>query len=156
MTNRQRIMFFLILTVPAALSPAAAQETAPGDDMPMMATGIVLPSMDPATGRQLFAAKGCVLCHAVNGVGGEDAPPMDAEHMEPMMNPFDFAAGMWRGSEAMVALQRDEMGAPIELTGQELADITAFVHDAEEQKRFTQADIPAPIAELLMKMDGGQ
>ncbi len=156
MTNRHRILFLLLLAGPAALSPAAAQETMSGGDMPMMATGIILPRMDAAAGRQLFAAKGCVLCHAINGIGGEDAPPLDAAHMEPMMNPFDFAAGMWRGSEAMVALQRDELGAPIELTGQELADITAFVHDPVEQARFSMADVPAPIAALMMKMDGGE
>lgn len=125
------------------------------DDMAMMSPGIILPRMDPANGRLLFAAKACVLCHAVNGIGGTDAPPLDASTMPAMMNPFDFAAGMWRGAEAMQALQRDELGAPIELTGQELADITAFVHDAEEQKRFSTADIPAPVRALMMKMDGG-
>ena len=112
--------------------------------------------MDAASGRQLFAAKGCVVCHAVNGTGGKDAPPLDAANMQPMMNPFDFAAGMWRGSEAMVALQREELGALIELTGQELADITAFVHDAGEQKRFSPADIPAEVKAVMMKMGDGE
>lgn len=127
---------------------------AEADDMAMMSPGIILPRMDPANGRKLFAAKACVLCHAVNGIGGTDAPPLDASTMPPMMNPFDFAAGMWRGAEAMQALQRDELGAPIELTGQELADITAFVHDAAEQKRFTLDDIPAEVRKLMMNMDG--
>jgi cytochrome c len=154
MTAFLRILWFWLAA--GALAPAAAQETTMDDTMPMMATGIILPRMDAAAGRQLFAAKGCVLCHSVNGVGGADAPPMDAEYMEPMMNPFDFAAGMWRGSEAMVALQREELGAPIELTGQDLADIIAFVHDAGEQRRFSEADIPAPILALLMKMEGGE
>lgn len=154
MTAALRVLWFWLAA--GALAPAVAQDNTLDDTMPMMATGIILPRMDAAAGRQLFAAKGCVLCHSVNGVGGADAPPMDAGHMEPMMNPFDFAAGMWRGSEAMVALQREELGAPIELTGQDLADITAFVHDAGEQKRFTEADIPAPISALLMKMDGGE
>lgn len=146
-----------LLLIPfAGLPSASAQDTGMGSDMPMMATGIFLPRMDAAAGRRLFAAKGCVVCHSVNGVGGPDAPPLDAANMEPMMNPFDFAAGMWRGSEAMVALQREELGAPIELTGQDLADITAFVHDPGEQKRFSPADIPAEIAALMMKMDGGE
>lgn len=156
MTMRQHIGLALLMTFPAAPSPAAAQDAMPDGGMPMMAAGIILPRMDAAAGRQLFAAKGCVLCHAVNGIGGEDAPAMDASHMEPMMNPFDFAAGMWRGAEAMVALQRNELGAPVELTGQELADITAFVHDDVEQARFSMADFPAPIAALMMKMDGGE
>ncbi len=153
MTDRLPVLLLVFLAAQTGLSPAAAQQAMTEGDMPMMATGIILPRMDAAAGRQLFAAKGGVLRHSVNGVGGQDAPPMDAEYMDTMMNPFDFAAGIWRGSEAMVALQRDELGGQIELTGQELADITAFVHDAEEQKRFTEADIPAPISALMMKMD---
>ena len=97
----------------------------------------------------LFAFKGCVVCHSINGVGGEDAPPLDAEYMELPMNPFDFAARMWRGAEAMVELQRDELGEVIELEGEDLASIIAFVHDAEEQKKFSEADIPEEIEEMM-------
>jgi hypothetical protein len=56
----------------------------------------------------------------------------------------------------MVALQRAELGARVELPGQELADITAFVHDADEQKRFAPADISAAIRMLMMRMEGGE
>ncbi|HQU69902.1 MAG TPA: cytochrome c [Albidovulum sp.] len=155
MTAARRSILLALVSL-AMVASAAAEEPASAGDMPMMAAGIVLPRMDAAAGRQLFAAKGCVVCHSVNGTGGKDAPPLDAANMQPMMNPFDFAAGMWRGSEAMVALQRDELGAPIGLTGQELADITAFVHDAGEQARFSPADIPAEVKALMMKMDDGE
>ena len=146
----------LILTGAAPIPAGAQQQTQPGDNMPMMSKGIILPQMDAAEGRRLFAAKGCVVCHSVNGIGGSEAPALDADYMERMMNPFDFAASMWRGSEAMVKLQREELGSQIELTGQELADITAFVHDPDEQKRFTRADIPPEMAALMMKMGGGE
>lgn len=145
----------LILTGAAPVAAGAQQQTQPGD-MPMISKGIILPQMDAAEGRRLFAAKGCVVCHSVNGIGGSEAPALDADYMEQMMNPFDFAASMWRGAETMVELQREELGSQIELTEQELADITAFVHDAEEQKRFTKADIPPEIAALMMKMGGGE
>lgn len=120
----------------------------------MMTLGLVIPRMDAAEGRRLFAAKGCVVCHSVNGVGGEDAPALDAEYMDLPMNPFEFAAAMWRGAEAMVTLQREELGAPIELTGEELAGIIAFVHDPAEQQRFSEADIPPEIAAVIGGMDG--
>lgn len=123
-------------------------------DQGMMGPGLMMPSMDAARGRQLFASKGCVVCHSVNGVGGEDAPPLDASTMSMPMNPFEFAARMWRGAEAMVALQREELGEPIELTGEELADIIAFVHHMEEQKRFSDADIPPRIKDLMHHMEG--
>lgn len=122
-----------------------------GEGMPgMMGEGMLgLPQMDPARGRMLFAAKGCVVCHSINGVGGEDAMPLDASTMEPLMNPFEFTARMWRGAEAMVILQRDELGEQIELTGQELADIIAFVHSHSEQAKFAESDVPEEIRELI-------
>lgn len=120
----------------------------------MMGPGLMMPSMDAARGRQLFASKGCVACHSINGVGGEDAPPLDASTMAMPMNPFEFAAKMWRGAEAMVALQREELGEPIGLTGQELADIIAFVHHPQEQRKFSDADIPPRIRDLMGHVKG--
>ena len=70
----------------------------------MMAPGLMMPTMNAERGRELFASKGCVVCHSINGVGGEDAPMLDAEFMDEVMNPFEFAARMWRGAAAMVAL----------------------------------------------------
>lgn len=121
-----------------------------------MSPGLMMPSMDAARGRLLFASKGCVVCHAINKVGGEDAPPFDASTMVLPMNAFEFAARMWDGAEAMVALQREELGEPIQLTGQELADIIGFVHHAEEQKKFSDADIPPGIMKLMEHMTEGE
>ena len=45
----------------------------------------------------------------------------------------------------MIAVQEDELGEQIEFTGEELANIIAFVHSAEEQKKFSEADIPPRI-----------
>lgn len=119
----------------------------------MMSPGLMIPQMNPVRGKQLFASKGCVVCHSINGIGGEDAPALDASTMPLPMNPFEFAARMWRGAEAMVAMQRDELGAPIELDGSELAAIIAFVHDADVQAEFSEEDIPANIKELMDESD---
>ena len=134
---------------PGAASPgqAGASNGASQDAM------LLMPVMNPARGRKLYASKGCVVCHAVNGVGGEDAPPLDAATMPKVMNPFDFAAKMWRGAGVMIALQEDELGGQIEFTGNELADIIAFVHSVEEQKKFTAADIPARVRRLMKRAD---
>lgn len=135
--------------------PLAAQDadSGSGTTQPMtMSPGMLMPSMDSANGRKLFAAKGCVVCHAVNGIGGEDAAALDAASMEGMTNPFDFVANMWRGSEAMIDLQREELGEQIEFTGPELADIIAFLHDEEQQKKFSDADIPPKIKAMMVHM----
>jgi len=115
----------------------------------VLENGLAIPAFDPAKGRKLFGSKGCAVCHSVNGIGGEDAPEFSAEYMDDPMNAFDFAANMWRGAPAMIAMQEDELGAQIELSGDELAAIIAFVHNAEEQAKFSQADIPHDIEELM-------
>jgi len=120
----------------------------PGMMGQMMGPGLMMPTMDPARGRQLFASKGCVVCHSVNNIGGHHTP-FDASTMPRPMNAFEFAAKMWRGAEAMTFLQREDLGYVIDLTGDELADIIAFVHDEEEQKKFSRTDIPPEVLKLL-------
>ena len=119
----------------------------------LMENGLKIPAFDPVKGRKLFGEKGCVVCHAINGIGGGDAPDLSAAHMENPMNAFDFAARMWRGAPAMIAMQEDELGAQITLTGDELANIIAFAHDPAEQAKFSQADIPANIRKKLEAAD---
>lgn len=107
--------------LPAYAASHGGMDTPDGKTMNQgtLAPGLEMPAMDPARGRQLFASKGCVVCHSVNGVGGKDAPPLDASTMAPRMNPFEFAAKMWRGAEPMIYMQREELGEQIELTGQD-------------------------------------
>jgi mono/diheme cytochrome c family protein len=98
---------------------------------------------DAARGRMLFASKGCVICHAINEVGGTGAPPLDAEAVPGEVNVLDFVARMWRGAEAMIFMQQQELGVQIDFTGQELADIIAFVNDPKERRKFSEEDFPA-------------
>ncbi len=108
----------------------------------MRDVGLALPPMDAKRGRDLFVNKGCVVCHAVNGVGGDVGPALNAEDMPKPMNAFEFAARMWRGAQAMTAMQQEEFGEVVNLDGQELADLIAFAHDADEQQKLTKKQIP--------------
>ena len=147
----KKTMILPIAIVAATLAaPTWAGTDSSGNSI--VAKGLILPKMDAVEGQKLFASKGCVVCHSVNGVGGEDGPAMDAEYMDNPMNPFDFAARMWRGAESMVELQRDELGDVIELDGAELASIIAFGHDSDQQKKFSAADIPENIKEMMGHM----
>lgn len=127
-----------------------------GQQTPMMSgmQRLVMPHMDPVRGRKLFASKGCVACHAINGVGGHDATPLDAHTMDRVMNPFDFAAKMWRMAPAMIYAQEEALGQQILFTGDEIADIIAFVHDDEEQHKFSEADIPPRIRQWMHHSHG--
>jgi cytochrome c len=141
---------FIMLSNNGAMATNHTKKTMDGMN-DMMSHGLVMPAMDASKGRKLFASKGCVVCHSINGVGGEDAPLLDAEYMDSPMNPFDFAAKMWRGAEAMVMMQREELGDVIELTGDDLANIIAFVHDPVQQATFSEEEIPKEIAEIMNK-----
>ena len=110
---------------------------------------LMMPNMDPALGRKLFASKGCVACHAINGVGGHDATALDAHTMDAMMNPFDFAAKMWTMAPYMIAAQEEALGEQILFTGDELADIIAFVHSDEAQHGFSEADLTAEAHKMM-------
>ena len=122
-----------------------------GQGMQMMPgmQSLMMPQMDPVRGRKLFASKGCVACHSINGVGGHDATPLDAHTMDRVMNPFDFAAKMWGMAPAMIYAQEEALGEQILFTGDELADIIAFVHHDEEQHKFSEADIPPKIRKWM-------
>ncbi len=134
-----------------ALAVVAACASLPGgvkaQDGP--AGGITLPPMDAQNGRALYVSKKCVVCHAINDVGGGDAAPLDAANMDETANPFEFFARMWLGSGPMIAMQEDRMGEQAELTAKELGDIVAFIHDAEMQKTFSDAEIPDAIEDLM-------
>ena len=124
----------------------AMEEMSPEQLVRLMAlmsdVGIAMPPMDSRRGRELFVEKGCIACHSVNGVGGDLGPALNAADMPGPMNAFEFAARMWRGAQAMTALQEDLLGEVISLDGQDLADLVAFAHDSEEQERLTEDQIP--------------
>jgi cytochrome c len=115
---------------------------------------LVMPIMNPVIGKRLFVEKGCVACHAINGVGGHDAPAMDAHKMEGLMNPFDFAAKMWNHAPGMIAAQEGAFGDQVYFTGDELADIIAFAHDDRAQHAFTEGDLTSE-ARKMMDHDHG-
>jgi cytochrome c len=110
---------------------------------------LVMPLMNPVRGKALFVSKGCVACHAINGVGGHDAPAMDAHTRKGLMNPFDFAAKMWNHAPAMIAAQEGAFGEQVYFTGRELADIIAFVYDDGTQHAFSEKDLSARARKMM-------
>jgi cytochrome c len=145
--------FALVLASGAAFASGNNHDPQVSDQLSksgfVLENGLAIPAFDAKKGRALFGSKGCAVCHSINGVGGEDATEFSAEVMEHPMNAFDFAAKMWRGAPAMIMMQEEELGEQIELSGEELAAIIAFVHDEEEQKLFSKDDIPENIQEIM-------
>ena len=115
---------------------------------------LVMPTMNASRGRVYFATRACVVCHKVNGIGGDLAPPLDLDSGGKEIDVFAFITNMWRGARSMVALQDSLFGESIDLAPDELADIIAFVHDAEERKKFSENDIPKFIRDFMAARTG--
>ena len=159
--------FFPILTLVTALalSGATAISASPGhsdesaddqdDGHGAQVTRLLMPIMNSSRGALLFVEKGCVACHAVNGVGGHDSTALDAHDMDAYMNPFDLAAKMWMMAPYMISAQEEAFGEQIQFTGEELADIIAFLHDDVAQHEFTEDDL-TPAAIVMMDHGHGE
>lgn len=139
------LIFGTLSMLPPERSAQAEETEASGSS-----AGILIPMISSERGRTLFVSKGCVICHSINGVGGEAAPALDADENKPYVDVFDFMARMWRGSIAMTSLQAMEFGYQIQLEGNELADIVGFVYDREEQQRFSEDDVPELIQDWII------
>jgi len=111
---------------------------------------VVTRTVDSTAGRALFVDKGCVICHAVNGVGGKAAPALDAEIGAGEVDPLGFAARMWLGAPAMIELQSVELGYSIFLTADEIANLAAFAADREQQETLTLDELPENIRNGLL------
>ena len=146
MSRRSLFAAVLAIVAPPALADAGHDhEIAPE---PAEAS-LRAPVMDASRGRELFVEKGCVICHAVNGVGGEGAVSLDAHTMEAEMSPFDLAAKMWAMAPVMIPAQEDVFGEQILFTGEELGNIVAFLHDDAEQHKLEEDDLPPDVLAKL-------
>jgi mono/diheme cytochrome c family protein len=142
----------LALTTLGAPAPTLAQSASGTADIPP--TRLLMPMLNSSRGRELFVSKGCVTCHSVNGVGGEDASALDAHEMEPFMGLFDLTAKMWTMAPVMIPAQEDELGDQIQLDGDELANLVAFLHDDVEQANLTLESLSHDQREMMEEMAG--
>lgn len=79
---------------------------------------------DAARGADLFAARGCVHCHAVGGVGGRIGPDLAAA--TDLAGPMDWTEALWNHASAMRrATQREKIAWP-QFQDHELRDLYAF------------------------------
>jgi mono/diheme cytochrome c family protein len=123
-------------------TPATARDSGSSEGATAPRVSMLMPIVDPARGRRLFVSKGCFICHGVGGVGGKAAPPLDATAGSTTVDVLDFVARMWRGAQAMITLQSIELGYKIELTPDEIADLSAFASLASAQAGFSVTEIP--------------
>ncbi len=155
-TNAAIAVIAALAGAAALAGPASANHIAGSGMKADHGARLIIPLMSPERGKRLFVEKGCVACHAINGVGGHDAPPMDAHRNMGLVNPFDFAAKMWNHAPGMIAAQQEAFGEQIYFTGEELADIIAFLHNDEAQHSFSEANLTQKARKMMHHEHGGK
>ncbi|HXJ85035.1 MAG TPA: c-type cytochrome [Candidatus Methylomirabilis sp.] len=80
----------------------------------------------PEAGRQLFAEKRCIECHAVGGVGGKVGPDLVQRGVR--QSPIEFATTIWNKAPAMAEAMKTRGIALPQLTPAEMADIVAYLY----------------------------
>jgi mono/diheme cytochrome c family protein len=83
---------------------------------------------NPRAGERLFAAKGCVQCHAVGGAGGNVGPALDS--MKRANSPVLVAVAMWNHGPEMAAAMKAKGLARPTLQPAEMLDLIAYVVSA--------------------------
>lgn len=80
---------------------------------------------DPSKGRIQFSEKGCVICHAVSGKGGQLAPALDkyGKTMSPML----MAQAMWNHGPAMAKKMEEKGVKRPYFEGGEMTHLLAYV-----------------------------
>jgi mono/diheme cytochrome c family protein len=79
----------------------------------------------PERGEKLFRDKQCAACHTIGGKGGKVGPELGRAHHVSLTQ---FAGLMWNHGPAMWARMKERGIQPSELTGQEMADIVAYLY----------------------------
>jgi len=81
-----------------------------------------------ARGKKLLDSKGCTRCHMVAGKGGNVGP--DLEHVQRYASPLYMVQAMWNHGPAMQEQIKKTGATYPTLTGQDVADISAYLRQA--------------------------
>jgi mono/diheme cytochrome c family protein len=92
---------------------------------PVSAQPLFSPTQDPLAGSRVFGEKGCVRCHAVNGVGGQVGP--DLGRLPRPHSFYDLAAAMWNHLPRMAERMRQLGIARPLLDTPQTGDLIAFL-----------------------------
>ena len=82
------------------------------------------PDGDSATGRRLFAERGCIVCHQVGSVGGVLGPALDG--IASRLAAIDLAAALWNHAGAMAEELQSRGLTPPVLSATDIRDLVAY------------------------------
>lgn len=82
----------------------------------------------PRRGREIFTSKGCIVCHPVSGVGGRGGPDLGLRGRDLIGSVATIAGLMWNHSQGMFAEFTRRGVPPVTFSGQEMADVIAYLY----------------------------
>jgi cytochrome c551/c552 len=107
-----------------ALAAAIGLATAPAFGA-HEALSVLLPG-NPLEGSRLFTGKGCLRCHAIQGVGGTTGPDLGRRALtRPLL---EIAGVMWNHSPGMEHLFQERRIARPRFESEEMASLLAFLY----------------------------
>jgi cytochrome c2 len=115
--------------------------TGGGAGRPPVAAGV------PERGEKTFREKGCLTCHTVAGKGGKVGPELGRRHHVSLTQ---FAGLMWNHAPGMWAQMRARGIQVPRMTGQEMADVVAYLYGAHY---FDQAGDAARGQQVVQSKD---
>jgi mono/diheme cytochrome c family protein len=90
-------------------------------------TAFITPG-NPREGKQVFASKGCIKCHAIKGEGGKEAEDLGRRAKTFYKSLTQIASIMWnKGPAVLGRMSQSPMGIP-KFTPKEMADLIAFLY----------------------------
>lgn len=81
-----------------------------------------------SNGKKLLSTKGCINCHQVSGKSGNAAP--DFSQLQQYASPVYIAQAMWNHGPTMMETMNDLNIKFPEISGEDIADITAYIRQA--------------------------
>jgi len=83
---------------------------------------------NPREGKQVFAAKGCIKCHAIRGEGGKEAEDLGKRAKTFYKSLTQIASIMWnKGPTVLGKMSQTQLGIP-KFTPKEMADLIAYLY----------------------------
>lgn len=83
---------------------------------------------NPREGKRVFAAKGCIKCHAIRGEGGKEAADLGKKAKTFYKSLTQIASSMWnKGPTVLAKMGQTPLGIP-KFTPKEMADLIAYLY----------------------------
>jgi mono/diheme cytochrome c family protein len=100
--------------------------SAPGVAVQAAESGSAILPGNPLEGSQLFSEKGCLRCHAINGVGGVGGPDLGQGILKRSL--LDIAGVMWNHSPGMAHVIEERHAARPVFKAPEMASLLSFLY----------------------------